>query len=90
MDRSLAAGASFGLDLDDKRNQNRVGMPHPEIFQSLSGERFASSCRVWVCLIITHEPHDIADVTANGSRIALLRIAHLGVPPLADGEREEH
>jgi pyruvate kinase len=32
----LAAGASFGLDLDDKPgDQNRVGMPHPEIFQVL-------------------------------------------------------
>ena len=32
----LAAGASFGLDLDDKPgDQNRVGMPHPEIFQAL-------------------------------------------------------
>jgi pyruvate kinase len=32
----LAAGASFGLDLNDNPgNQNRVGMPHPEIFQAL-------------------------------------------------------
>lgn len=49
----LAAGASFGLDLDDKPgNQNRVGMPHPEIFQSLkpSVELLARSIPlVWVC-----------------------------------------
>ena len=32
----LAAGATFRLDLDDKPgDQNRVGMPHPEIFQAL-------------------------------------------------------
>jgi pyruvate kinase len=49
----LAAGALFGLDLDDKPgNQNRVGMPHPEIFQSLkpSVELLARSMPlVWVC-----------------------------------------
>jgi pyruvate kinase len=49
----LAAGASFSLDLDDKPgNQNRVGMPHPEIFQSLkpSVELLARSMPlVWVC-----------------------------------------
>jgi len=49
----LAAGASFGLDLDDKPgNQNRVGIPHPEIFQSLkpSVELLARSMPlVWVC-----------------------------------------
>ena len=49
----LVAGASFGLDLDDKPgNQNRVGMPHPEIFQSLkpSVELLARSIPlVWVC-----------------------------------------
>jgi pyruvate kinase len=49
----LAAGASFGLDLDDKPgNQNCVGMPHPEIFQSLkpSVELLARSMPlVWVC-----------------------------------------
>jgi pyruvate kinase len=49
----LAAGASFGLDLDDKPgNQNRVGMPHPEIFQSLkpSVEPLARSMPLaWVC-----------------------------------------
>src|SRR5580693_6240924 len=49
----LAAGALFGLDLDDKPgNQNRVGMPHPEIFQSLkpSVELLAGSMPlVWVC-----------------------------------------
>ena len=32
----LAAGATFRFDLDDKPgDQNRVGMPHPEIFQAL-------------------------------------------------------
>ena len=49
----LATGASFGLDVDDKPgNQNRVGMPHPEIFQSLkpSVELLARSIPlVWVC-----------------------------------------
>jgi pyruvate kinase len=49
----LAAGALFGLDLDDKPgNQNRVGMPHREIFQSLkpSVELLARSMPlVWVC-----------------------------------------
>ncbi|MGB3743778.1 MAG: pyruvate kinase [Xanthobacteraceae bacterium] len=48
----LAAGASFGLDLDDKPgNQNRVGMPHPEIFQSLkpSVELLARSMPLVVC-----------------------------------------
>jgi hypothetical protein len=48
---------------------------------------------VWgVRSIITHEPHDIADVTANPSRIVLdedLRTI-LAIPPLAGGEREEH
>jgi pyruvate kinase len=49
----LAARAPFGLDLDDKPgNQNRVGMPHPEIFQSLkpSVELLARTMPlVWVC-----------------------------------------
>jgi pyruvate kinase len=32
----LAAGAAFAPDLDEKPgDQNRVGMPHPEIFQAL-------------------------------------------------------
>ena len=93
----LAAGASFGLDLDDKPgDQNRVGMPHPEIFQALKPgvELLARRMSlVWgVRSIITHEPHDIADVTANASRIALdedLRTIW-AMPPLAGGEREEH
>ena len=47
---------------------------------------------VWGVRSITHEPHDIADVTANASRIALdedLRTIW-AMPPLAGGEREEH
>ncbi|HKN10751.1 MAG TPA: pyruvate kinase [Pseudomonadota bacterium] len=93
----LAAGASFDLDLDDEPgDQNRVGMPHPEIFQALkSGVELLARrmSLVWgVRSIIAHEPHDIADVTANASRIALdedLRTIW-AMPPLAGGEREEH
>jgi pyruvate kinase len=93
----LAAGASFDVDLDDKSgDQNRVGMPHPEIFQAvkpgvkLLARRMSS---VWgVRSIIIHEPNDIVDVTANASRIALdenLRTIW-AMPPLAGGEREIH
>ena len=92
----LAAGAPFDPDLDEKPgDQNRVGMPHPEIFQALKpgvGLPARRMSLVWdVRSVITHEPHDIADVTANVSRIALDEDSRTiwAMPPLAGGEREE-
>jgi pyruvate kinase len=61
----LAAGVSFGLDLNNKPGCHSI---------------------------IAHELHDIADVTASASRVALdedLR-AIWAMPPLAGGETKEH